>query len=86
MLRRAGITTEEQLRALGAVRAYVMVKRCSANASLNLLWALEGALTNRGRGNDEGTILFPRPMANKCVERLFARRSSHLWPGSRTSA
>ena len=47
MLRRAGITTEEQLRALGAVRAYVIVKRCSANASLNLLWALEGALTNR---------------------------------------
>lgn len=47
MLRRAGITTEEQLRALGAVRAYAMVKRCSADASLNLLWALEGALTNR---------------------------------------
>lgn len=47
MLHRAGITTEEQLRSLGAVRAYVMVKRCSANASLNLLWALEGALTNR---------------------------------------
>jgi DNA transformation protein and related proteins len=47
MLRRAGITAEDQLRALGAVRAYVMVKRCCANASLNLLWALEGALTNR---------------------------------------
>jgi DNA transformation protein len=47
MMRRAGITTEEQLRAVGAVRAYVMVKRSGANASLNLLWALEGALTNR---------------------------------------
>ena len=47
MMHRAGIRTEEQLRALGAVRAYVMVKRSSGNASLNLLWALEGALTNR---------------------------------------
>ena len=47
MMHRAGIKTEEQLRALGAVRAYAMVKRISANASLNLLWALEGALTNR---------------------------------------
>ena len=46
-MHRAGITTEEQLRALGAVRAYVMVKRSEGNASLNLLWALEGALTNR---------------------------------------
>ncbi|MBY0270647.1 MAG: TfoX/Sxy family protein [Burkholderiales bacterium] len=47
MLRRAGITTEEQLRSLGAARAYVMVKRCGVGASLNLLWALEGALTRR---------------------------------------
>src|SRR4029079_8371427 len=47
MMHRAGIRTEEQLRALCAVRAYVRVKRSSGNASLNLLWALEGALTNR---------------------------------------
>jgi len=47
MMHRAGITTEEQLRALGAVRAYVMVKRSGGNASLNLLWALEGALSGR---------------------------------------
>ena len=46
-MHRAGITTEKQLRALGAVRAYVMVKRSDSRASLNLLWALEGALTNR---------------------------------------
>lgn len=46
-MHRAGIKTEEQLRALGAVRAYVLVKRTGGNASLNLLWALEGALTNR---------------------------------------
>ena len=46
-MHRAGIKSEEQLRELGAVRAYVMVKRTGGNASLNLLWALEGALTNR---------------------------------------
>jgi DNA transformation protein len=47
MLAQAGIHTIEQLRALGAVRAYLQVKRSSGNASLNLLWAMEGALTGR---------------------------------------
>lgn len=45
MLERAGIKTVEQLRQLGAVRAYLQVKRSGGNASLNLLWALEGALS-----------------------------------------
>lgn len=30
---------------MGSVAAYSLVKAQSANASLNLLWALEGALT-----------------------------------------
>lgn len=47
MLRQAGINTLEELRALGAVKAYVLVKRSGANASLNLLWAMEGALSGR---------------------------------------
>ena len=47
MLRRSGISSIEQLRELGAVRAYLMVKRNDGRASLNLLWALEGALSNR---------------------------------------
>lgn len=47
MLAQAGIHTLEQLRALGAVRAYVQVKRCGACSSLNLLWAMEGALSGR---------------------------------------
>ena len=47
MLIRSGISTIEQLRELGAVRAYVQVKRVERSASLNLLWGLEGALTNR---------------------------------------
>ena len=46
MLAQAGIHTLAQLRELGAVRAYVQVKR-AGNASLNLLWAIEGALSGR---------------------------------------
>ena len=42
---RAGITTHERLARLGAVKAYAMVKRVEPRASLNLLWALEGALS-----------------------------------------
>ena len=45
MLAGAGITSVAQLRRLGSVRAYLKVKATGANASLNLLWALEGALT-----------------------------------------
>jgi DNA transformation protein and related proteins len=45
MLARAGITSVEQLRQLGSVAAYVMAKRANGNVSLNLLWALESALT-----------------------------------------
>lgn len=45
-LRAAGVVSMEQLRALGAVAAYVRVKRSGASASLNHLWALEGALTD----------------------------------------
>lgn len=47
MLAQAGIHTIEQLRELGAVRAYAQVKLCGACSSLNLLWALEGALSGR---------------------------------------
>ncbi len=45
MLERAGITTIDQLRALGAVAAYVRAKQANSNVSLNLLWGLESALT-----------------------------------------
>jgi DNA transformation protein and related proteins len=47
MLAHAGITTLAQLRRLGAVRAYVQVKRAEPRASLNLLWALQSLLTGR---------------------------------------
>lgn len=47
MLERAGIDTLERLRETGSVRAYVAVKRAGGRPSLNLLWALEGALTGQ---------------------------------------
>lgn len=45
MLARAGITSLEQLRQLGAVAAYVQTKKVNPAASLNLLWGLESAIT-----------------------------------------
>jgi DNA transformation protein len=45
MLAAAGIKTVAQLKQLGSVRAYAMVKASGAKTSLNLLWAMEGALT-----------------------------------------
>lgn len=47
MLTKAGIDTTVKLRKLGAVRAFARTKAACPNASLNLLWALEGALTGR---------------------------------------
>lgn len=47
MLEQAGIKTIMQLRKLGAVQAYLKVKQNGGNASLNLLWAMEGALTGQ---------------------------------------
>lgn len=47
MLARAGITSSGQLRDLGAVAAFVQIKRSGIAPSLNLLWALEGALTGQ---------------------------------------
>ena len=45
MLNAAGIKTLADLHRLGSVAAYLQVKRQGGNASLNLLWALEGAIS-----------------------------------------
>lgn len=47
MLLDAGIRTPTQLRQLGAVRAFDRVRQRNPKASLNLLWAIEGALSDR---------------------------------------
>jgi DNA transformation protein and related proteins len=44
MLAAAGITTLEQLDRLGAAEAYRRTVEAGAHPSLNLLWAMEGAL------------------------------------------
>lgn len=43
----AGITSADQLRKLGSVRAFVRTRSLNRGVGLNLLWALEGALTGR---------------------------------------
>lgn len=47
MLAQAGITSIDQLQRVGSVDAYLQVKKVCSGASLNLLWAMEGALTQR---------------------------------------
>jgi len=43
-LRQTGIRTQEDLDAVGSLAAYVRVKRAGFKPSLNLLYALEGAI------------------------------------------
>ena len=43
-LRQVGLRTEEDLRAIGALEAFMRVKRAGFKPTLNLLYAIEGAL------------------------------------------
>jgi DNA transformation protein len=45
MLAQADITAFGQLKALGAARAFAMVRRSPAKPSLNLLWGMESAIS-----------------------------------------
>ena len=45
MLAGAGVSSFEQLKALGAARAFAMVRASRFNPSLNLLWGLEAAIS-----------------------------------------
>jgi DNA transformation protein len=47
MLRAAKIVSLSQLREIGSVSAYVMVKQAGNKPSLNLLWGLESALSGK---------------------------------------
>lgn len=47
MLAVVGIHTRADLAARGAVDTFIALKRAGEPASLNLLWALEGALSGR---------------------------------------
>ncbi len=46
-LAKAGIVSLEDLASVGSVRAYLRAKQVGQGVSLNLLWALEGALTGQ---------------------------------------
>lgn len=45
MLRKVGITSIDQLVEMGSVKTYLLVKEKGLRPSLNLLYAMEGALT-----------------------------------------
>lgn len=47
MLTAAGITDRATLERMGSVDAYLQVRQTGQPATLNLLWALEGALTHQ---------------------------------------
>lgn len=47
MLARIGIHSHADLAARGAVGTFIALKQAGLPASLNMLWALEGALTAR---------------------------------------
>jgi DNA transformation protein len=79
MLAAAGISSDADLRALGSVAAYLAVKRTGAHTSLNLLWALEGALTGRdwrvvARQVRTGLLLHLDDMARRTI-RSFGKRT-----------
>lgn len=44
MVGQAGITSFAELKKMGAVQAYLRVQKLGVNPSLNLLYALEGAI------------------------------------------
>ena len=45
-LENAGIDTVEELRQIGVVPVYCLIKKMESSVSLNLLWGLEGAAEN----------------------------------------
>lgn len=47
MLAAIGILTYTDLQAVGAINAFITLKQVGQPVTLNLLWALEGALCNR---------------------------------------
>lgn len=47
MLEAIGIRSHADLASRGAIDTYIALKRAGQPATLNMLWALEGLLTNR---------------------------------------
>lgn len=47
MLAAAGISTRSQLEELGPVKAFLAAKQAGGKPTMNLLWAIAGALTDQ---------------------------------------
>lgn len=47
MLAQAGVLDEQQLKKIGSIAAYQAVLASGQRPSINLLWAIEGAITDR---------------------------------------
>ena len=75
MLAKAGIKTAQELKRLGAVMAYAKTKAVCPKASLNLLWALEGALSGRPWQQVAETDRASLLMALEDVQREFTSRA-----------
>ena len=56
MLRSIGIHSADQLRRQGAVRTYAELRRVGSTHSLNMLWALAGALDPWPEGTHWRTV------------------------------
>lgn len=63
-----GIHTLDDLRSVGVLNAYNLVKSHGYNANLNLLWALQGALL------DVHWTLIPARTKQELLERLKENR------------
>ncbi len=70
------IQQADELRRVGAVVAYVRTKAVWPRASLNLLWALEGALSGRPWQQVAETDRASLLMALEDVERQWPRNPS----------
>lgn len=76
MLVRTGICDFDELRRLGAVQAYLRVAAVWPGASLNLLYALEGAITG-----EHWTRIAHRDKARLLTEIEGARLQNQLFVG-----
>lgn len=68
-LAKAGITTVDELRSRGSVEAFLDVEELGIKPSLNLLYALEGAMSDRHwqavRREEGGELLLRLDMARE---------------------
>jgi len=80
MLAQAGIHSVARISELGAVKTFVAVKQAGCNASLNLLWAIEGVLSNRSwrevAKNDRLSLLLQ-------LESIEGKAKSQFLPNNR---